>query len=212
MVEEIFKIHAFDKSFQETVSSAWDKHLEPFFKSLEQENDRAFAIISGCLIDNMLERLIRAFYIKDPAVKSIFKSDHMLQSLSSKINIAYFSGLLPKTIYHDLKIICEIRNKFAHETIVNFTFDGATISQRINRCELRPGKMDDIPANRLKFMLIVEQIIIFICYFELLLINNKPSNLVESFELDDKDWGKLTLTKEQIDEVIRKQITIKNKS
>jgi DNA-binding MltR family transcriptional regulator len=204
MNSKIFEFSAFDKSFRETLHSAWDEDLKPFFESIEQENDRAFAIISACLVDNMLERIIQAFYIRDPKVKSIFKNDHLLQSLSSKIHIAYFSGLLPKTIYHDLKLICEIRNRFAHETIVKLTFENPVISQKINKCELRPRKMDDISVYRLKFLLIVEQMIVLLCYFEKLLVNSKLNNLVETYHLDDKDWGSLTLDKDKLVEIMRK--------
>ena len=92
---------------------------------------------------------------------------------------------------------------------MNLTFDSNIISQRINKCETRPPKMDDIPVNRLKFMLIVEQLIVFLCLFVNLLVHTKPINLVDSLKLNDKDWGKLTLTKEEIGNILRKQTTLK---
>ena len=150
------------------------------------------------MLDNLLERLIQAFYIKGPAVKLIFKTDHILQSFYAKINIAYFSGLIPKAIYHDLKLICEIRNKFAHEVTANLDFNSIIISQRIDKCEIRPKTMDDIPEYKIKFILIVQQLIDHLCFFEHLLLNSKPTNIVESFKLNDWKWGEAALTKEQI--------------
>ena len=129
---------------------AEDKRVQQFSDALEQENDRAIAIISACLIDNLLEGILRAFYIRDPKVKMIFKNDQILQSLFAKINVAYFSGLIPQVIYHDLKLICEIRNKFAHEVTTDLDFNNSMICQRIGKCIMRPKTIDDIPANKLR--------------------------------------------------------------
>ena len=138
-----------DMSFTPDFKALIDKSSEPFVNALEQRSDRAIAIISASLLDVLLERLLRAFYVKDPAVKSIFRNDNILQSFYSKINIAYFSGLIPKTIYHDLKLICEIRNKFAHEVTANLDFNSEIVSQRINKCEIRPKTIDNVPEYRI---------------------------------------------------------------
>ena len=172
---------------------------------MEQDSDRALVIICACLLDNLLEKLIRASYVKDSQVKSLFKNDHILQSFFAKINIAYFSGLIPKVIYHDLKLICEIRNKFAHEVTASLNFNSKIISQRISSCEIRPKTMDDTPAYRIKFVIIIQQLIAHLGYFEHLLLHSKPPNLVESFKLNDRKWGEAALTKEEIIAVIRKE-------
>ena len=193
-----------DSGFYKKLETEMEGRSEHFLKALEQDNDRATAIISACLLDNLLERLIRAFYVKDPAVKLIFKTDHILQSFFSKINIAYFSGLIPKAIYHDFKLICEIRNKFAHEVTANLDFDSTVISQRINKCEIRPKTMDDVPRYKIKLIIMIQQLVDYLCFFEHLLMHSKLPNLVESFKLDEKKWGEAALTKEQIVNIIRK--------
>ena len=192
-----------DEAFFKKLRAAMEERSEPFDTALKQGGDRSIAIISACLLDNLLERLIRAFYAKDPAVKLIFKTDHILQSFFAKINIAYFSGLIPKAIYHDLKLICEIRNKFAHEVTANLDFNSTIISQRINKCEIRPKTMDDIPEYKIKFVIIIQQLVDHLCYFEHLLLHSKPPNLVESFKLNDRKWGEAALTKDQIYNIIR---------
>jgi DNA-binding MltR family transcriptional regulator len=204
---EGFPMDKLDESFFQNLRVALEERSKPFGIALEQGSDRSIAIISGCLLDNLLERLIRAFYVKDPSVKMLFKNDHILQSFFAKINIAYFSGLIPKVIYHDLKLICEIRNKFAHEVTANLNFNSNVISQRINSCEIRPKTMDDTPAYRIKFIIIIQQLIDHLCYFEHLLLHSKPPNLVESFKLNDRKWGEAALTKEQIYDIMSKNVS-----
>ena len=79
-----FPMDRLDSGFYKKLETEMEGRSEHFLKALEQDNDRATAIISACLLDNLLERLIRAFYVKDPAVKLIFKTDHILQSFFSK--------------------------------------------------------------------------------------------------------------------------------
>ena len=193
------------ETYFQKVSEAAEERLEPFLTALGQGSDRATAIVSACLLDNLLERLIRAFYVKDLSVKMLFKNDHILQSFFAKINIAYFSGLIPKVIYHDLKLICEIRNKFAHEVKANLNFKSNVISQRINSCEVRPKTMDDVPEYRMKYLIIIVQLTDHLGYFEHLLLHSKPPNLVESFKLNEVKWEEIALTKKEIINVIRKE-------
>ena len=67
-----------------------------FFDAFDKETDRGLAIVSVCFLDNMLEKLIRAVYRKDPRIKILFKDNQILQSFYNKVCIAYFSGLIPE--------------------------------------------------------------------------------------------------------------------
>ena len=202
---EVFLVDKLDKSMPRYLEKELNERSKQFQISLEQDSDRATAIISACSLDNQLERILRAFYIKDRAINMIFKTDHILQSFFSKINIAYFSGLIPKTIYHDLKIVCEIRNKFAHEFTANLSFNSDAISKKINKCEIRPKTMDDIPDFRIKFVIIIQQLIFYLFNYEHLLLVNKPINLVELYKLDETPWEKITLTQEEMVAIIKKE-------
>jgi len=90
-----------------------EEQSKVFTDALSEESDRALGIIAVCWLDNLLEKLLRAYYVKDPQIKLLFKDDHILQTFSAKVNIAYFSGLIPKFMYHDLKLMGVIRNRFA---------------------------------------------------------------------------------------------------
>ena len=121
-----------------------DEQSKVFVDSLVQENDRAFAIIAVCWLDNLLEKLLRRCFIKDPKVKNLFNDDHILRTYHAKVNIAYFLGLIPKFIFHDLKLLGEIRNRFAHELVAELTFEDDIITQRINSCLLNPSSIDEV--------------------------------------------------------------------
>lgn len=181
------------------------KEREAFFQAFSKETDRAVGIISICYLDDLLEKLIRASYIKDPQVKSLFRNDQILQSFFAKINIAYFSGLIPKVVYLDLKLICEIRNRFAHAVIADLKFTDETISRKIDRFAQLPHRVIDIYPPRLKFELIVIHIGALLRIWEELLSEMRPPNPVEFFKLDDLSFQDMILTPSEIRDIMRKE-------
>lgn len=170
----------------------------PIDEMFSEKSDRAFGIVVGCYLDNMLEKLIRTSYIKNPQVESLFKPSQILHSFFTKINIAYFSGLIPKFIYHDLKLICEIRNRFAHEVIAELKFTDEPIVRRIDRCELRPKTLDEVSTPRLKFIIIATQIAALLRFLEMVLTKVRPPHLMELFNLDEMPFEQMALTKDEI--------------
>jgi len=180
--------------------------IDPFIESLEKIGDREIVILSASLLDDYLEKLITASYIKDERVKSIFKDEHVLQSFYTKTNIAYFSGLIPKWLFNDLKLICEIRNRFAHRFLANLDLSDEAITARIEKCELRPKTMDGVKASRLKFTIVIIQAACTLKRIDATLTCNKPPNLMDITKLNEFDFDKMALTKDQIKEIITKSI------
>ena len=163
--------------------------LTPFWSAITKESDRAIVILSAILLDNQLERLIRTSYIKDPKVNTIFKDEHVLRSLYTKINIAYFSGLIPKALYHDLKLICGIRNKFAHDVIADLKFDDKHIAQQIDQfLQIREELKTYSPKDR--FIINVAQIAgVLTAWCRAIQELNLP-NLVASLRLEEEEYVK----------------------
>jgi len=194
-------------TFIRTVEKNVEKKIEelkPFWETFAKENDRTVAITSVCLLDHVLEKLIQSSYVKDSQVKSLFKNDHILQSFFAKVNIAYFSGLIPKIIYHDLKLICEIRNRFAHAVIADLRFTHETIAQRIDRFALGPKTISELSEPRVKFITVISQIVPLLQVFEQVLSKKRSSNLVELFEFDQEAFPGWLLTQSEIYNVLRK--------
>lgn len=179
--------------------------LKPFWEAFGNETDRAIGIVSACLLDSLLERLIKTSYIKDPKVNTIFKDEHVLQSFYTKISIAYFSGLIPKAFYHDLKLICEIRNKFAHNVVAELKFDNELIVQRINRFSQIRKELVNIYPPKLRFTLVVTHIAGLLLAWSQLLSKMKPSSWVEMLKLEEKLWEDLIMTPEQIQDMIQSE-------
>ena len=200
---------AFLENLQRQVKEILTQFQEtgPIDEMFRETSDRAFGIVVACYLDNMLEKLIRAAYIKDPQVSSIFKNEQILQSFFAKINIAYFSGLIPKFVYHDLKLICEIRNRFAHEVIAELRFTNEAIEQRIEKCELRPRTLDGVSAPALKFVIVATQIGSLLRFLEMSLSKVGSPKLMELFNLDEMPFEEMALTKDEIIHILSKTAT-----
>lgn len=180
---------------------------KPFWDALEKESDRAIAVIATCILDTQLEELIRASYIKDARVKLLFKSDHILQTYFAKINIAYFSGLIPEPLYNDLKIIAEIRNSFAHQITGNMNFSATNIANKIDKFNLTSKEVDKIFVPKMKFILTIQILVAFLATFKHCLNDFRLPNLVERLKLNDIKWDQMALTKEElISAVIKEKI------
>lgn len=131
---------------------------ETFFKVFDRETDRGLAIASVCYLDDMLEKLIRAAYRKDPRIKILFKNNQILQPFYNKVCIAYFSGLIPEAVYDDLKLVGEIRNKFAHSVLETLSLNDVSIAQKIDKLRQLPADAKKEYLPRLKFLLIIVHI------------------------------------------------------
>jgi DNA-binding MltR family transcriptional regulator len=176
--------------------------LKPFWKAHESASDRAVAIVSAILLDNLLERLIKTSYVKDPKVNTIFKDEHILRSFYTKVSIAYFSGLIPKAFYHDLKLICDIRNKFAHDVVADLKFDDERIVRRINQFSQINEELAKIYPPRLRFTLTVSHIAGLLLAWCQLLSKVRLPNLVETLKLKEKQFAKYILTPEQLQNIL----------
>jgi DNA-binding MltR family transcriptional regulator len=94
--------------------------LNRTFEEVFKQTDRASAIVSSALLEELLERLVLAFLIDHQSAKrDLLDGMTLLSTMSAKINLAYYLGLLEQSEFEDLKLIKNIRNDFAHsfETI-----------------------------------------------------------------------------------------------
>lgn len=92
-------------------------NLTELIASVKTESDRATALIYAANLDNRLKELLTAYFVdvgKD-FTKSVYEGNGPLGTFSSKISLAYMSGLLSGPENHDLSLIRKIRNHFAHE-------------------------------------------------------------------------------------------------
>ena len=88
-----------------------------FFDELGRESERATAILAGAWIDHLLERkLSRLFSSGNKEARArLFAANGPFASFSAKITTAFCVGWLDADVHHDLRLVQQIRNKFAHQ-------------------------------------------------------------------------------------------------
>lgn len=100
---------------------------------LNRQTDAANALVVSGLIEDWLEKLLRAAGrpLKDKELGPIFGRTGPLNNFAGKIEIAYLFKLIDKKVHDDLMRIKKIRNSFAHTTNYVY-FDSDHI---INQCK-----------------------------------------------------------------------------
>jgi hypothetical protein len=95
---------------------------------LEGESDRAAAVLGAAYLDELLKELLRHACVNSDIAAGF-------RNLASRIDAAFSMGLIPELVRHDLHIVREIRNKFAHESRYR-TFAQASAKEALMKLEL----------------------------------------------------------------------------
>ena len=183
-----------------------DKRRKVFDESLKG-SDRDIAIVAVCLIDSLLERLLKSYFIKNGGVNNLFENEHILQTYHAKVNIAHFSGLIPSFLYNDLLLIGRIRNKFAHKLDSSISFMDAEISNLVKDFKFKPKSAeDDIKDIRMKYVVIISAVSSFLTYIQLLIVFHKRQGklilLRDIMKLDESPFEEMSPTESEIQKII----------
>ena len=112
-------------SFDEELTS-W---VQAVFNELEGKNLRSVVILCVSILDVQLENLIKAVLIDDKnRDDSLFEGNMPLSTFSAKISMAFYLGLITEHEKNTLSTIRKIRNKLAHEIII----ESSEVQQSIN--------------------------------------------------------------------------------
>ena len=186
---------------------ASQEYLDLMLETFEGESDRSIGIVSICIIDEQLEKLIRAYLIRNRQVSSLFKSEHILRTFYAKTNMAYFLGLIPKWLYDDLRIMGNIRNKFAHEIARKVNFSDPSVLKQIHQCKLRLKILDGILKDptasthskmaSLQYILIASRAGTYLSFFENSILESNLPKPIEITNIDESEMNKQALTKPQ---------------
>jgi len=102
---------------------AIDLWIEEFGKELEGSSDRAAAILSGAMLDEVLALLARAKCVDDEVAEvRLFAAQRPLGTFVGKADFCFCLGLVSEAEWKALLIVAKIRNKFAHG-LENLSFD-----------------------------------------------------------------------------------------
>src|ERR1700733_12022769 len=98
-------------------------HIRTGLVHILEGDDRAAAIIGGAYVETALEQVLRSHLCGDPkAMESIFGPQGYLATFAAKIDMCYALGFVGKQTHTNLKLMKDIRNRFAH-SIVELTDD-----------------------------------------------------------------------------------------
>jgi len=124
-------------------SKRLDENVYKFIVDFNKETDRACVILSAAILENALEKLLKAFFIlTDSSHDDLFDGPIApLGSFWPKIRIVYRLGLINTELSHDLDVIRKIRNDFAHN-IIECKFDNESIQAQIQNLGLSLRKED----------------------------------------------------------------------
>jgi DNA-binding MltR family transcriptional regulator len=105
-----------------------DFDLDKFSTQLGAETDRACAVLGAALLDAKLEDLFKNRL--SSYQNELLDHTGALGSFSTKIRLSCSLSWISEDARHDLSIIRDIRNKFAHDFDHNLSFNDASISDR----------------------------------------------------------------------------------
>lgn len=103
--------------------------LGGFGEEFRAESDRAAAILGAALLDECLRQLLASFLVDDSTKVDKLLIAGPLGTFWSRRLAAYCLGLIGEDEYHDLEIIGQIRNDFAHD-LHGLSFSSQSVSDR----------------------------------------------------------------------------------
>lgn len=102
-------------------------HLIPFTEFLAEfnkETERGAALTAAALLDDLLQKVIEAFLVKNKSGKSLSDGFNApLGTLSSRIVACHAMGLISDEEYRECELIRKIRNEFAHKMKMSFEIE-----------------------------------------------------------------------------------------
>jgi DNA-binding MltR family transcriptional regulator len=99
-----------------------DDGEKSILSTLDLDSERAIGIVIGSMIENRLQRAMLAKFHRSKQIEErLLQASGPLGSFSAKIDLACLIGLISTEAHHDLMVLKDIRNRFAHDlSILNF--------------------------------------------------------------------------------------------
>jgi hypothetical protein len=127
--------------------------VEEILRAIQTDSPRAAAMIAGSMIDDILKGAIK---FRMPTKLTADEEDEMfsgtgpLSTFSSRIAMAYALNVIGRKTRHDLLLLKEIRNAFAH-TLRHLTFDTPELEKRCREfhCARDVAEYQTVPARSL---------------------------------------------------------------
>lgn len=122
------------------------KKMDFLESEIKNTTDRACVIVAAAYIDDLLRMLLESFLTQGSKADNtdLFDSNGPLSTFSSKIKLSYRLGLISQYEFQRIEWVRKIRNKFAHQVLVN-SLDDDQIKGIV--CEMTPERKLLPPKN-----------------------------------------------------------------
>jgi hypothetical protein len=121
-----------------------------------QGSPRAAAVVCGALLEDVLGRVLLAHAPLKPKQRKRLEGSGSPMPMSKRISIARACGLIDDGLEHDLSVITEIRNDFAH-TPRPMAFEDQSIADQCARLRVLPDMKNVSP--RMRYAMVVGQLL-----------------------------------------------------
>lgn len=151
-IENLFNNHLEKDMAQKELKKIIE--FKDFRISLLAESDRGSVLMAAAFIEDKITQLLETYMVQNKTIqKKIFDGNGALATFSSKIDISFLLGLIPKNIYNDLGILRKLRNDFAHNA-KSITFQTDYIKDKCNTLQVvsKVALRDDTRAYFLRSM------------------------------------------------------------
>ena len=134
--------------------------FESFLADFNKETDRGSALAAAAMVDDLLEKTLRAFLIENKGGHSLTTGFNApLGSFSARIAAAFALGLILEPEYRECELIRKIRNDFAHT--VKVSFDDSAVADRCRELSFSAKDYDEVVVSiRGKFQSAVVSLIL----------------------------------------------------
>jgi DNA-binding MltR family transcriptional regulator len=90
--------------------------VRTFRRTLTKETDRGVALVCAAYLDEELKTLLEKSFVEAPQIVSkLLTGTGPLSTFSSRIDLAFLTGLLPEEYRRALHLVRKVRNDFAHQ-------------------------------------------------------------------------------------------------
>jgi hypothetical protein len=124
-----------------------DEDEKSLLASLDLDSERGIAIIVGTMIEERLRRALLAKSNRNKIIEArLFHPSGPMGSFSSKIDLAYLIGMISSDAHHDLTVLKNIRNAFAHKLDIK-NFGSRSIKDKAANFRLIESHVGDLPLT-----------------------------------------------------------------
>lgn len=138
-----------------------EEELEALFQSMQRDGPRGCAVVASAMVEDVLNGAIldRCVSLNKDEHSRLFEASGPLSTFSSKIAIAYAFGIIGPKTRHDLNLLREIRNAFAH-AMRSITFDTKEVVDMLKNFNALKEPHNASIKNQLKFVIATRMVML----------------------------------------------------